>query len=99
MPFVDNVIIKQGYFPQTMEDIDEKFAFVNLDMDLYVPMIEGLRYFYGKMSKGGCILLHDYFSKDFERVADAVRDFEIESGKELIKTPIGDECSLAIICL
>lgn len=98
MLYEDKVIIKKGYFPETMKDVEEKFAFVNLDMDLYIPMLEGLRYFWGRMSKNGCILLHDYFSEEFERVSQAVKDFEDEIGKELIKLPIGDGCSLALIC-
>lgn len=98
MPNRKQVIIKKGYFPETMADIDEKFVFVNLDMDLYIPMLEGLKYFWNKMIKDGCILLHDYFSKDFERVNAAVNDFENEIGRELIKVPVGDDCSLAIVC-
>ena len=76
MPFAEKVIIKKGYFPDTMNDVNEKFALASLDMDLYIPMLEGLRFFYKRMSKNGCILLHDYFSKDFERVSNAVKDFE-----------------------
>lgn len=91
------IVIKKGYFPNTMIDVQETFAFVNLDMDLYIPMLEGLRYFGDKMSKYGCILLHDYFSSEFERVEAAVNDYEREIGRELIKLPIGDDCSLAII--
>lgn len=99
MPNKEQIVIKKGYFPSTMANVDEKFAFVNLDMDLYIPMLEGLRYFWSKMSVGGCILLHDYFSEDFERVQDAVRDFEEEIGESVVKVPIGDDCSLAIICV
>lgn len=99
MPNKKQIVIKKGYFPSTMINIDEQFAFVNLDMDLYIPMLEGLKYFWSKMSPGGCILLHDYFSKDFERVQDAVRDFEKTIGKSVVKLPIGDDCSLAIICV
>ena len=99
MPNKKQIVIKKGYFPSTMINVDEQFAFVNLDMDLYIPMLEGLKYFWSKMSPGGCILLHDYFSKDFERVQDAVRDFEKTIGKSVVKLPIGDDCSLAIICV
>lgn len=98
MPNQKTVIIKKGYFPTSMANVESKFAFVNLDMDLYIPMYEGLKFFWNKMSSGGCILLHDYFSKDFERVSNAVKDFEKEIGYQLIKVPIGDDCSLAIIC-
>lgn len=99
MPNKKQIVIKKGYFPSTMINVDEQFAFVNIDMDLYIPMLEGLKYFWSKMSPGGCILLHDYFSKDFERVQDAVRDFEKTIGKSVVKLPIGDDCSLAIICV
>lgn len=99
MPNKKQIVIKKGYFPSTMINVDEQFAFVNLDMDLYIPMLEGLKYFWSKINPGGCILLHDYFSKDFERVQDAVRDFEKTIGKSVVKLPIGDDCSLAIICV
>lgn len=97
MIFKDNIIVKKGYFPDSMKNEEDIFSFVNLDMDLYVPMLEGLKYFWKKMSKGGCILLHDYFSEDFSRVEQAVKDFEIQEGIRLTKIPIGDGCSLAII--
>ncbi|RKM59518.1 hypothetical protein D6856_09885 [Butyrivibrio sp. XB500-5] len=97
MPYPEKVVIKQGYFPESMEGVSDKFAFVNLDMDLYIPMYEGLKFFWNKMAEGGCILLHDYFSDNFIRVKDAVYDFENELGEKLIKVPIGDDCSLAII--
>ena len=44
---------------------DEKFAFVSLDLDLYKPTFEGLRFFYPKMIKGGCVLIHDYFTPSY----------------------------------
>lgn len=97
MPYPNKVIIKKGYFPDTMEGVENSFAFVNLDMDLYKPMLEGLRFFWGKVPRGGCILLHDYFSTEFQRVKQAVRDFENEIGEIITKVPIGDDCSLALI--
>ena len=46
-------LFKKGYFPESAHGIDEKFAFVSLDLDLYKPTLEGLRFFYPKMIKGG----------------------------------------------
>ena len=45
MTFGENVIVKKGYFPETTEGIEDTFCFVNLDMDLYLPMLAGLRFF------------------------------------------------------
>ena len=97
MPNRDNVILKVGRFPETAQGINEPFAFVNLDMDLYEPTIEGLRFFYPLMSDGGVILIHDYFSDAYPNVEQAVDDFEREIGRKLHKMPIGDDISMAIL--
>ena len=97
MPYKDKVIIKKGYFPETAAGLEEKFIFVNLDMDLYNPTLEGLRYFYPRMNQHGVILIHDYFSDMFPNVKKAVEQYESETGNVLYKMPIGDDISLAII--
>lgn len=96
MPFKQKVIIKKGLFPNSAKDVDDKFCFVNLDMDLYQPTLEGLRYFYPRMVSGGVILIHDYFVEKPFIVSLAVEDFEKEMGIRLNKMPIGDDCSIAI---
>lgn len=93
----ENVIIKKGYFPESTEDVNDRFCFVNLDMDLYMPMLNGLRFFWNRMEDGGCILLHDYFHQGLKGVKKAVFDFEHEIGITLNKMPIGDHISLAIL--
>ena len=78
MTYPENVVIKQGYFPDCAKDINDKFCFVNLDMDLHVPMLNGIRFFWDKLEDGCCILLHDYFSEEFAGVKRAVDRFEQE---------------------
>lgn len=97
MSYPDNVIIKKGYFPESAEGIDDSFCFVNLDMDLYVPILNGLRFFWDKMQTGGCILVHDYFRDDLAGVKQAIDDFEQERGIVIPKVPIGDFCSILLI--
>ena len=86
-----------GYFPDSAVDIKDEFCFVNLDMDLYKPMLEGLKFFYPKMVSGGVVLLHDYCHPKLPGVYKAVKDYEEEIGKALPKFPIGDYCSIAIL--
>ncbi len=93
----ENIIIKKGYFPMSAEGIEDRFCFVNLDMDLFQPMLAGLRFFWERMEKGGVILLHDYFHTGLKGVEKAVESFEKEIGTTLPKIPIGDHFSLAII--
>jgi hypothetical protein len=50
-----------GLFPDTSAPVrDRRFAFVNLDVDLYSGTFEGLKFFYPRMTTGGIILVHDY---------------------------------------
>lgn len=97
MPNRENIVVKIGRFPETAEGIADRFAFVNLDMDLYQPTLEGLRFFYPLMSNGGVILIHDYFTWAYPNVKKAVADFETEMGIKLHKMPIGDNISMAIV--
>lgn len=97
MKYPENVIVKQGYFPDSAKGLEEEFCFVNLDMDLYIPMLEGLRFFWDKVKKYGCILLHDYFRDDLPGVREAVKVFEKEREILIPKTPIGDGCSMALL--
>lgn len=96
MTYPENIVVKKGYFPESMQEIEDKFCFVNLDMDLHIPMLNGLRFFWDKMVENGCILLHDYFSDIFTGVKQAVDTFEQERNINIIKTPIGDGCSIAL---
>jgi len=98
LPHPEKAIIRKGFFPETAKGLeDQKFFFVNLDFDLYQPILEGLRFFYPRLSGGGVLLIHDYFTPEFFGVAQAIKDFEEEIGHELVKLPIGDHCSLAIM--
>ena len=75
------------------QGIDDEFFFVNLDMDLYRPTLEGLRFFGERMVRGGCILVHDYFSH-YRGVGQAVTEYL--EGRRLAAIPIGDEISIAV---
>ena len=97
MPNRDKIILRVGRFPETAQGINDTFAFVNLDMDLYEPTIGGLRFFYPKMSEGGVILIHDYFSEAYPNIEQSVDDYEREIGTRLHKIPIGDDISIAIV--
>lgn len=99
LPYKENVKIFKGYFPETVtEEVrNSQYIFVNLDMDLYNPTLEGLNLFYSRLIDGGVILIHDYFSDAFPNVKKAVEDYEKQQNIVLRKIPIGDGISLAII--
>lgn len=95
IPNNSRCVVKKGYFPDTANDVNDEFIFVNLDADLYKPTIEGLHFFWNKMKLGGVILIHDYFSDVYTGVNKAVNEFCIQ--EKIYATPIGDTLSVALI--
>jgi O-methyltransferase len=83
-------VVCQGFFPETATGIEDQFALVSMDADLYKPMLAGLEYFYPRLSPGGFLMLHDYNHPKFLGVKQAVADFEKAHGK-VAKLPIADK--------
>jgi O-methyltransferase len=80
MKYPDNCIIRKGYFPETAKDLDEKFVFVSIDVDLFEPIYQGLCFFSQRLQHGGCIFVHDYHSSYHYGVNSAVKKFSAEQG-------------------
>lgn len=95
MPYPENVVIKKGYVPDSFAGIDDTFTFVNLDMDLYAPMLAAMKWFYPRMEQGGVMLIHDYEYEPLPGVKRAVDDFEADSDCFICKVMTGG--GLAII--
>lgn len=93
--YPEKAIFCKGYFPDTAANIDDKFALVSLDPDLYLPTLNGLRYFYPRLNKGGYILIHDYNSTQFPNVKKAVNEFSREADIKIV--PLSDLHGSAVI--
>ena len=96
MCYPENVEIHKGYFPETTVGVNDLFMFVNLDFDLYQPILEGLRFFWPKMIKSSVLLVHDYYHMRLA-VGEAIENYEKEIGTDILKMPIGDNQSIALI--
>jgi O-methyltransferase len=75
MPHPERCVVRKGRFPDTIQGLETNFVFVSLDADLYVPILEGLRYFYPRLAPGGRIFVHDHAGPGYQGVAQAVREF------------------------
>lgn len=92
MPYPDQCIVKKGLFPSTAVGMEnESYAFVSIDVDFEKSILEGLRYFYPRLNKGGAIFVHDYNNRFLEGVRKAVDIYEQEIGDKLSKVPLADE--------
>ena len=84
MPHPENCIVRKGYFPDTAEGLEEEFCFVNIDTDLYKPILEN-----------GYIFVHDYFSLSYGGAKKAIEEFAEKYHVGFI--PIGDTLSVAFV--
>ena len=92
----ENVVIRKGYVPESLEGVEDSFCFVNLDMDLYKPTLEALRWFYPRMNAWGGILIHDYFDTySYPNLRKGVIEFAEEVGAHFF--PIGDSLSVFVV--
>lgn len=91
----DNVHYYKGYFPDSVppELENQNFAFVHLDADLYQPTIEGLKFFYPRMTRQGMIVVHDY--NTWIGARKAVDEFF--SDKPELPIPMPDKSGTALI--
>lgn len=75
LPFPEQAVFRAGYFPETAQGIQERFALVSLDADLYKPLYEGLVFFHPLLSSGGYLIIHDYNNTRFSGAKQAVDRF------------------------
>ena len=95
LPYPDRAVFYPGYFPETVPDEDLSFALVSLDVDLYQPTLEGLRYFYPRLVKGGSIIIDDYNSLQYPGVKEAVDVYCQAEG--IMVLPLMDLHGVAVI--
>lgn len=96
MPYIDNIIIKQGYFPQSLDGLEDTFVFVSIDVDFEDSIYECLMYFYPRLTGGGYIFVHDYNSA-LRGVEQAVDRYEKDTGIVLNKVPLCDANGTLVI--
>ena len=84
-----NIVIKRGVFPGTTTGLENnRFALVSLDMDKYEAMLEGWRFFYPRMSKGGFIFVHDFNSTESQwGTYRATTEFLSDKPERIIELP------------
>ena len=81
----NQAVFYPGYFPNTAIGLDQTtFAFVHLDADLYLPTIEGLRFFYPKLAPGGVIIIHDY-NHTWDGIPKALKEFMTTIPESLVE--------------
>ena len=98
MPHPENVTVKPGFFPDSLQGLEERFCLVSLDVDFARSTLDGLRYFWPRLEKGGYLLLHDWGSPGLPGVAQALRSYEEEIGEAIPGVPLCDVGGTLVLC-
>lgn len=98
MPHPERITVKPGFFPASLDGLEEQFCLVSLDVDFYQTTLEGLRYFWPRLQKGGYLLVHDWGSPKLPGVARALEDYERETGEKLPAVPLCDLGGSLVLC-
>lgn len=94
---MENVEIHKGYFPDSLNGLEDEFAFVSIDVDLEDSIYSGIDYFYPRLVMGGYMMIHDYNSF-MHGVKKAVLRYESDNGIKLRKVPLADAAgTLAVV--
>lgn len=81
------VSLHVGRFPETTDGVEDRFALVSIDADLYAPVLSGLEWFYPRLSPGGTIFVHDFNNGAFGGAKRAVREFQASSNAMVVPLP------------
>jgi len=95
MPFPAKCIAKKGFFPESAAGVNDSFAFISIDTDLYDPIYAGLQFFYPRLVKGGYIFIHDFNNNQYKGSRKAVEQFCNEQNIGFV--PLPDSGGSAII--
>jgi len=98
MPCPKNGRVKPGFFPQSLKGLEEQFCLVSLDVDFENTTLEGLRYFWPRLSRGGYLLLHDWGNPKLPGVERALERYETELGEKLAAVPLCDVGGTLVLC-
>lgn len=98
MPHPEMVTVKPGFFPASLNGLEEIFCLVSLDVDFAQATLDGLRYFWPRLQKGGYLMLHDWGSPGLPGVAKALKIYEVEIGQSIPAIPLCDVGGTLVLC-
>jgi len=88
--FSDRVVSHQGWIPDRFGDVEDcRFALVHIDVDLYEPHRDALRFFWPRLNPGGMMVFDDHGSSFCPGVRRAIDEYLTPLGLHVLGTPTG----------
>jgi len=75
----------KGWIPERFDEVSSRqFSFLHIDVDLYEPTLESIRFFYERMTPGGIILCDDYGFSTCPGATKALDEFLSDKPEKVI---------------
>ena len=82
------VHIRKGWIPERFVEVaDLKFCFVHIDVDLYEPTRNSVKFFYPRLQKGGMLVCDDHGFSSCPGVRAAMNEFFEDKDERIIELP------------
>ena len=86
----DFVVIYKGWLPARLHEVgDRQFCFVHIDVDLFQPTLDSVRFFYPRMIAGGMIICDDYGFESCPGARQAMDSFFSDKPEPVVSLPTG----------
>lgn len=85
-----NIRFHKGWIPDRFNDVaDRRFSFVHVDVDLYEPTRDSIRFFYDRLSPGGILVCDDYGFMTCPGATEAIDEFLADKPEKMLGLPGG----------
>jgi O-methyltransferase len=85
-----DVHLYKGWIPERFSEVaDRQFAFAHIDVDLYQPTLDSIRFFYPRLATGGLIVCDDYGFSACPGAFNAMNEYAAEVGAAVVHLPTG----------
>jgi O-methyltransferase len=86
----DQIRFYKGWIPHRFREVESRrFAFVHVDVDLYEPTSDSLKFFYDKLNSGGIFVCDDYGFETCPGATSAIHEFLFSKPEKMISLPGG----------
>ncbi len=86
----DNYRLHKGWIPTRFDEVASlRFSFLHVDVDLYQPTLDSLRFFHERLSPGAVILMDDYGFRTCPGAKQAADEFFSDKPERIVMLPTG----------
>ena len=98
LPHPEQAVIIPGFFPKSLNGLEDRFCLVSPDVDFQEATLAGLTYFWPRLNPGGYLLLHDWGNPRLPGVAQALEAYEQRLHQRLCALPLCDYAGTLVLC-